>query len=76
MKHAQTPETRAKISAALKGRKFSNLHRANIRKAARNRGGGFREKQRLAHLGKVHTPETREKMRESRLCYLTKLKVI
>lgn len=62
--YVRTPETRAKISAAKKGRPLSAEHRRKIGEAnkGRVRSPETRLKLREANLGKAMTPETRAKI--------------
>jgi 5-methylcytosine-specific restriction endonuclease McrA len=65
----KSAEHRAKLSAALKGRKagpFSDEHRANLSKAKRNQSAETRRKIAETNRGRKHTPEARRKMREAK----------
>lgn len=69
--HVHTPEHKARIGAALKGRKFSAAHRANISAAGKLRAApssAARENMRAAsrrRIRKPHTVETKAKMSEA-----------
>lgn len=56
-----TKESKEKISQSHKGKKFTEAHRAAIRRAAQNRSPEAREKNRIAHLGKIFTAESKAK---------------
>ena len=64
------PEVRAKISNALKGRKKTPEHLANIAAAIKNRSPEMREKNRAINsaskMGHIVTPETRLKISNSK----------
>mgnify|MGYP001575521473 CR=1 FL=1 len=59
-----SPETRAKIGAASKGKTLSFEHRARIGAAQKGKtlSPEHRAKIRLARIGKTHSPETRANM--------------
>jgi group I intron endonuclease len=63
----QTPEHRAKIAAALRGRAVSAETRAKQSAARKGRAlsAEHREKCRIASTGKKHSPETRQKIAEA-----------
>lgn len=63
----QTPEHRAKIAAALRGRVVSEATRSKQSAARKGRvlSAEHREKYRIAATGKTHTPETRQKIAQA-----------
>jgi hypothetical protein len=61
--HTIAPETRAKISAAKIGKKFSEQHKARLKLALNT--PEVRSKLSTAKIGKKHTEETKEKMRQA-----------
>lgn len=69
----RSPEWRAKVSAANKGRKLSDEHRANISKAQKGKVVSEETRRKISekamghrrNVGKVHSPEAREKMSRS-----------
>jgi hypothetical protein len=65
--HLQTKEVRAKAAASLKGRKFSNAHRAALSIASKRRWlpGGDMWILGSPMRGRKHSEKTREKMREA-----------
>lgn len=66
-KLVHSAETKAKMSAAHKGKVFSDAHRANMAAAARARvyDASFSEKARARQLGKILSADTRQKLSEA-----------
>lgn len=64
--NASSPEARAKISKALKGRTFTPEWREKISRANKGRrmSEEAKEKQRIASTGRMHTEESKRKMAE------------